>query len=297
MRELNGRVAILTGASRGIGVDIARALAREGCDLVLAARSEPDLERVAAEIRTTGRRAVVVPCDVAVTADRQRLVQTTLDEFGKVDILVNNAGIELTAFYEQQPEEEIANVINVNLTSTMLLTRLVLPHMLERKSGHIVNVASLAGKVPVPYSIPYSASKAGMIAFTEGIRNEFKGRGVSASVICPGFISEAGMYADWERDAGIKATALTKPVSPERVAANVIKAIRRDRPEMLVFWMPARGTAALAEMMPGTFERIFPVFGSVKVFKRLAEYRAKQEKAAATEAAEAHAEGREPETV
>ena len=284
MRNLTGRVAILTGASRGLGVDVARALAKEGCDLALAARSEAELEKVAEEIRGTGRRAIAVPCDVASADDRRRLVESTLAEFGKIDILVNNAGIELTAFYEEQPEEEIARLINVNLTAAMLLTRAVLPHMLERKSGHIVNMASMAGKVPVPYSVPYSTSKAGMIAFTEGIRNEFKGRGVSASAICPGFVSDAGMYADWERETGVKAPLLTRPVSPQRVANNVVKAIRKDRPEMLVFWMPARGTAALAEVAPGTFEKVFPVFGSVKVFRKLAEYRHKQERAASKEA-------------
>lgn len=280
MRELNGRTAILTGASRGLGVDVARALAREGVDLVLAARSQPELEQVASEIRATGRRAVVVPCDVTSSADRQRLVDTTLAEFGKCDILVNNAGIELTAFYEEQPDEEIERLLNVNLTSAMLLTKAILPHMLERKQGHIVNMASLAGKVPVPYSIPYSTSKAGLIAFTEGIRNEFKNRGVSASVICPGFVSDAGMYADWEKEFGVKAGFLAKPVAPQRVANNVVKAIQKDRPEMLVFWMPARGTTALAEMMPGNFERVFPVFGSIKFFKKVAEHRREQERGA-----------------
>ncbi len=284
MRELNGRVAILTGASRGLGVDVARALAEAGCDLVLAARSQPELEEVAREMRGLGRRVLVVPCDVSSSEDRQRLVDATLAEFGKCDILVNNAGIEMSGFYEQEPEEEIAKIIDVNLTSAMLLTRAIIPHMLERKTGHIVNMASLAGKVPMPYSVPYSASKAGLIAFTEGIRNEFKKRGVSASAICPGFVSDAGMYADWERDLGIKAGFLAKPVTPAKVANNVIKAIQKDRPEMLVFWMPGRGTTALAELMPGNFERIFPVFGSFKFFLKVAEHREKREKAAAKEA-------------
>jgi len=284
MRELNGRVAILTGASRGLGVDVAKAMAREGIDLVLAARSQGELERVAEEIRATGRRALAVPCDVSVAEDRQRLVAATLAEFGKCDILVNNAGIEMSGFYEQEPEEEIAKIIDVNLTSAMLLTRAILPHMLERKTGHIVNMASLAGKVPMPYSVPYSASKAGLIAFTEGIRNEFKKRGVSASAICPGFVSDAGMYADWEREIGVKAGMLAKPVTPTKVANNVVKAIQKDRPEMLVFWMPGRSTTALAEMMPGNFERVFPVFGSFTFFRKVAEHREKREKAEAKEA-------------
>ena len=229
MRKLKGRVAILTDASPGLGVEVAPSLASQGVNLVLAARSVPELEVVASEIRDLGVQVLVVPCDVTSESDRIRLVEATIAEFGRCDILVNNAGIESTAFYEQQPAEGIAQLIQVNLVSAMLLTHAVLPHMLERKRGHIVNMASLAGKVPVPYSVPYSTSKAGMIAFTEGIRNEYKGRGVSASVICPGFVSEAGMYADWEKETGRRASFLAKPVTPQRVAANVITAIKRDR--------------------------------------------------------------------
>lgn len=275
MRNLKGRVAILTGASRGLGVEVARALAREGTHLVLAARSQPELELVASEMQSLGVRAMAVPCDVASESDRAHLVQAAIAEFSRIDILVNNAGIEATAFYEQQPPAEIAHLIEVNLTATMLLTHAVLPHMLAQGRGHIVNMASLAGKVPVPYSVPYSTSKAGMIAFTEGIRNEFKHRGVSASAVCPGFVADAGMYADWEIETGRSASLLTKPVTPQRVAANVVKAIQRDRPEMLVFWMPARPTAALAEIAPGLFERIFPLFGAIKLFRAVAEHRAK----------------------
>lgn len=276
MRKLKGQVAIVTGASRGIGVEVARGLANEGVRLVLAARSKSDLEAIAGELRDSGARAIAVPCDVASQADRTTLVEAAITEYGRIDLLVNNAGIETTAFYEEQSPAEIARLIDVNLVATMLLTHAVLPYMLSQGRGHIVNMASLAGKVPVPYSIPYSTSKAGMIAFTEGIRNEFRHRGVSASAVCPGFVSEAGMYADWEAETGRHASLLTKPVTPQRVAANVIKAIQRDRPEMLVFWMPARPTAALAEIAPGLFERIFPVFGSTKLFRAIAEHRRRE---------------------
>lgn len=277
MRKLGNRVAIITGASRGLGPYMARALSAEGMRLVLAARSLPELETVAVDIRDAGGKAIAVQADVFSADDRRRLVETAKAEYGRIDVLVNNAGIELTAHFEDQPEEEIASVIDVNLTSAMLLARLVTPIMLEKKSGHVVNVASLAGKVPVPFSIPYAASKAGMIGFTESYRSEFRKRGLSASVICPTFVSDAGMYQEMRDRTGVKANFLTGVVSPEKVAKDVVKAIKRDRPEMIVYRGPGRVVAGLSELAPGLFERVYPVFQTNKVFGQLADARDKQQ--------------------
>ena len=277
MRRLSGKTAVLTGASRGLGPYMARALAHENMNLVLAARSFEQLEQVAAEVRTLGVKATVIRCDVTNAADRQALVDAAMSGMGRIDVLVNNAGIELTAHFETQPEDEIASVIDVNLTSAMLLARAVLPAMLDRKSGHIVNIASLAGKVPVPYSSPYAASKAGLIGFTESFRSEFRKRGVSASVICPSFVSEAGMYADMQDQAGVKANILAGTTTPAKVASDVIKAIKRDRPEMLVYRGPGRVVSGLAEFMPGLFERTFPLFKTNDLFRDLADARDREQ--------------------
>ena len=279
MRKLTNRVCILTGASRGLGPFMARALAAEGVNFAVAARSASELEATAEELRGLGRRAIAVPCDVVSAADRQKLIDATLAEYGRVDILVNNAGIELTAHFENQPDEEIERVVNVNLTAAMHLARAVVPAMLERKSGHIVNVASLAGKVPVPFSVPYAASKAGLIGFTRSFRSEFKKRGVSASVICPGLVSEAGMYKDMQDQSGVKENFLAGTVSPAKVASDVVKAIKRDRPEMLVYRGPGRLVSGLAELTPGVFERVFPLFGTNKLFEDIADAREKAAKA------------------
>ncbi len=273
MRNLNNRVCILTGASRGLGPYMARALAAEGVNFAVAARSAAELEATAEELRRLGRRAIAVTCDVGSAADRQKLVEAALAEYGRIDILVNNAGIELTAHFERQPDDEIARVVDVNLTAAMHLARAVAPHMLERKSGHIVNVASLAGKVPVPFSVPYAASKAGLIGFTRSFRSEFRKRGVSASVICPGLVSEAGMYRDMQDQSGVRENFLAGTVSPAKVASDVVKAIKRDRPEMLVYRGPGRLVTGLAELTPGLFERVFPLFGTNKLFEDIADAR------------------------
>jgi len=233
-----------------------------------------------------------VACDVADGDSRRSLVSAATAEFGRIDILVNNAGIEVTAHFEDQDDEELDRIIRVNLIAPMQLTRLVLPGMLERKRGHIVNIASLAGKVPVPYSSPYAASKAGLIAFTEGLRAELQGTGVSASAICPGFVADAGMYADWERQTGTKASFLAGTVKPERVARDVVKAIRKNRPEMLQFWLPARPTAVLAELAPGTFEKIYPIFGVKNTYQKIADRRREEKRKAQQGAADGF--GRRP---
>lgn len=276
MRQLRGRAAIVTGASRGLGTYISRALAEEGVNLALMARSAEELERVAAEMRALGGRATAIAGDVTSADDRRRAIEAALAEYGRADILVNNAGIEDTAHFELQPAGEIAATIEVNLTAAMLFAREVIPVMLERKAGHIVNMASLAGKVPVPYSAPYAASKAGLIGFTESLRMEFRKRGVSASAVCPGLVSEAGMYVQMQQDAGVKESFLAGTVTPAKVASDVVKAIKRDRPEMLVYRGPGRLVSAIAEGAPGVFERVFPVFGTTGMFGKIADAREKQ---------------------
>lgn len=278
MRNLKNRVCVLTGASRGLGPYMARSLAAEGVNFAVAARSATELEATAATLRELGRQAIAVTCDVGSAADRQKLIDATLGEYGRIDILVNNAGIELTAHFENQPDDEIARVVEVNLTAAMHLARAVVPAMLERKTGHIVNVASLAGKVPVPFSVPYAASKAGLIGFTRSFRSEFKKRGVSASVICPGLVSEAGMYKDMQDQSGVKENFLAGTVSPAKVASDVVKAIKRDRPEMLVYRGPGRLVTGLAELTPGVFERVFPLFGTNKLFEDIANARERNAK-------------------
>ena len=167
MKELRGRTALITGASRGLGLVIAKALAREGMNVVLAARSPELLEQLAAEIRQMGVRAIAYPTDVADEAQLRHLVEATLQEFGSIDVLINNAGIEAFRPYHLINPEDIVQTIQVNLTATMLLTRFVLPHMLKAGRGHVVNMGSTAGKYGPAFGAAYGATKAAMIAITQ----------------------------------------------------------------------------------------------------------------------------------
>ncbi len=285
MKNLSGGTAVITGASRGIGVHIARALANEGMNLVLAARSAEGLERVATEMEGLGVRALVVPTDVADAAARRALIDAAIAEFGSIDLLVNNAGIEAAVNYHEQDPAEIEHTIAVNLTALMMLTQLVLPGMLERKRGHVVNMASLAGKTGTGYEAVYSTTKHGVMGFTRSLRQEYHGSGVSLSVICPGFVSETGMYADAMEPAGVKAGRLVGTSKPEKVARAVIKAIKKDKPEIIVNPNAVRVLLTIGEASPRLGEAMVRALRANEVFQRTAEYNAAAQPSAASQPA------------
>jgi short-subunit dehydrogenase len=250
MKELTQRTAIITGASRGLGTYIARALADEKMNLVLAARSREGLEHVATGLRESGVKVIAVPTDVTDRKALEALVAAANDELGGTDVLVNNAGA-LTIFpYERIGIEDVERTVRLNLTSAMILTRLVLPGMLERGRGHIVNMSSIAGIWGPPFDAVYGATKAGLIGLTQSLRQEYHGTGVGASVICPGYVEEAGMYHEAEQATGIKASALSGRTTPDAVARAVVKAIRKDRPQIIVNTPSVRPLAVLTALNP-----------------------------------------------
>jgi short-subunit dehydrogenase len=230
--KLDGSVGILTGASRGIGLHLARALAHKGVHLALAARSADDLERTASTVRSLGVKAITVPTDVTNRDDLERLVQRTSDELGPADLLINNAGIERYTNFHEADFDQIRSILDTNLLAAEWLTRLVLPSMVERRKGHIVNIASVAGKTAVPYNTVYSSSKHGLVGFSWSLREEMKEHGVGVSVVCPGFVSDAGMFHDWS--GGSKPPALTRVVPLTKVIDKTLHAIEHDKAEVIV---------------------------------------------------------------
>lgn len=230
--ELRGSIAVLTGASRGLGVFIAEALTRKGVSIALAARSEQELKETQARVEQLGGRAITVPTDVGKTRDLQKLVDRTEAELGPIDVLVNNAGIEQYANYQEIDLDKIEKILRVNLWAPEVLTRLVLPGMVERRRGHIVNVASVAGKTAAPYNSVYSSSKHGLVGFSWSLREEMKGYGVGVSVVCPGFVSDSGMFHHWSQ--GKKPPSVSRAVEPKDVADAVVNAIESDKAEVIV---------------------------------------------------------------
>jgi len=257
MRELSGLTALVTGASRGIGVYIARALAREKMQLALAARSAAELNALAAELSGQGVRAHAFVADVAAPESAAELVERVGRELGPVDLLVNNAGIEQSSAFHETPIADLERMIAVNLVAPMRLSRLVVPGMLERRRGHVVCIASLAGKFGPAFQVAYGASKAGLIEFSHALRSEYLGTGVSASVVCPGFIREAGMYQrTLERTPGARPSPLLGTSTPQAVAKAVVRVVKRDLAEVAVSPGPSRLTFAFGQLFPNLALRV-----------------------------------------
>ncbi|MGA7937093.1 MAG: SDR family NAD(P)-dependent oxidoreductase [Kovacikia sp.] len=251
MTTIAGKTVVLTGASRGIGESMARALGMQGATVVGVARSQAGLDRVCTDIRAHGGQAIGIAFDLSDVAKLPELVENIERLAGPIDILINNAGIEIYRAFPDYALADLQAVLNLNLLAAMEFTRLVLPNMLTRRSGHIVNIASLASKRGHPYDSVYSASKAGLLMWTDALRQELSGTGVGISAICPGYVADQGMLAN----TGIPAPRLAGTSKPEDVAIAVLQAIKHNRAEVIVNQDPVTETltkliVAIAQFSP-----------------------------------------------
>lgn len=184
--KLKDKVAIVTGSGRGIGKAIALAFAKEGADVVIVARTVSEIEEVAAEARKMGRRALAIPTDVVQKDQVHNTVQKTLNEFGTVDILVNNAGTAIHNYLVDIREEDWDVTMALNLKGVFLCSQAVFPIMMAKRDGHIINISSGAGKGAGPSYATYSASKFGLMGFTQAIAAEGRPYNIKVAAICPG---------------------------------------------------------------------------------------------------------------
>jgi len=223
--RLQGQVALVTGAGRGIGRAIAVALAKEGADLVICARTEEQLKQTALEVQALGRKVVSVCADVSSLNDVRRVFKILNHEFGKLHILVNNAGIIRRGTIETHSDEEWEMVISVNLRGTYYFCREAVPLMKKQKYGRIINIASVAGKVGDIASAPsYGSSKAAVIALTKSLARTLAPYGITVNAVAPHAI-ETEMSAEWteeQRRAIISQIPLGRLGKPEEVAAAVV---------------------------------------------------------------------------
>jgi short-subunit dehydrogenase len=277
MKEIRGCNALLTGASRGIGVAIANRLAEEGVNLALVARTADALERVRDEVTQKGVRAIAVPADLSQIDYLEKVVQIVEQDLGPIDLLINNAAIEKIAAYETISNDEIETIIAVNLTAPMILTRLLLPKMLARARGHVVNISSVEGFLPFPLSEAYAASKHAINGFTICLHltsNLYKSP-VSSSVICPAFIGESGMYqrcVDAYRDKGDVLNRF-RTSKPKEVADAVVRSIQRDEVFVIVGKLPFKIIHSLSYFAPRLTLWVAKSTGCYAPFKFIAEVR------------------------
>jgi len=245
---MRNRVVVITGASRGIGAELARQLAAKGARLVLAARGAEELEAVAKECREKGTAVITVRADVAEPRDCQAVISGAVLGFGAIDVLVNNAGITMVSWFEEMEDAAILDdLMRVNYLGAAHCTRFALPYLRESR-GRLVAISSLTGLLGVPTRTGYAASKHAMTGFFDSLRIELEGSGVSVTIIHPGFVA-----------TGIRAAAgadnVRNAMSVEDCARRIVRAIERRERRVV---MTARGKMALwlRLIAPGLVDRI-----------------------------------------
>jgi short-subunit dehydrogenase len=251
----DGSVVMITGASRGIGRAVAQAAAARGATLALLARSKEELDRVLAE---AGGRGAVAAADIGDRAQTEAAIDALVREVGVPDILVNNAGIGVYGYVADTPVEDFERLMRVNYLGTVYATKAVLPAMIQRGSGHIVSIASIAARIGAPLEGAYSASKFAMAGLTEALSLELANKGIGVSMINPGPVETTFFDA-----RGVPyARARPKPVPAEKVAQAVIAAVEHGRGEVMIpRWL--KFPAALKVLMPRMFR-----MGTLRDFRK-----------------------------
>jgi short-subunit dehydrogenase len=263
--------AIVTGASHGIGQYIARALAARQMNLLLVARSGAELARLATELGGAIKVSTAA-IDLGGPQAAQQVADAAAAELRSVDVLVNNAATEPQTRFHILTPAEIEHVLQVDLISPLLLARLLLPGMLERGYGRIVNVSSLAGHTSFPYTEAYAAAKDGLTAFSRVLHSDYRRTGVSATSLILGPVKDAGVSARTLAETGLTASTVFS-VSPTRVAAATVRAIDNPKPEMVVSVGPGRVLKALMDYFPGLGPRLNRLSGADKLMTAVADYR------------------------
>lgn len=280
------RVALVTGASSGIGEAAAIALAREGYDVALVARRADRLERCAKRIEEAGRRAIPIAADLADDEQTARVAREAYEAFGRIDLLVNNAGYSPGAAIEQFSRDELRHIFDVNLLSGLQLIGAVTPIMRSQGGGRIVNVGSVAGMIPAPLAIPYGATKVGMHAATDALRLELAPFGIRLALVIPGFVDtavfdnarEGATHLREDPDNPYRQTMfdldelakknLENALSPEDIAKVIVRAATARRPRRRYYapfsaelqarfmgWLPGAAKDALLKRVYGVETR------------------------------------------
>ncbi len=250
MGESGGRTIIITGASSGIGAAAARRFAADGGNVVLVARSEDLLRELATELAETGGQALACPADVCDTAALRGVLAATMQRFGGIDVLVNNAGFNARGAVGEVAVEDMQRIIDVNLRAPVTFTALALPHLRESRRANIINVASIAGRVPLPDEATYSATKFGLRSFSLAMAEEVRGSNVSVSVVSPGPVETDFILTDPD---SVPDLVFSQPMSTaEQIADLIFECARDGRAE--------RVRPAVSGKL-ATFSYLFPALG------------------------------------
>ena len=224
------KVALITGGTRGIGREIAKKFAKEGCNLVLNYVSDnTDVEKIKSEFNEYGIDVLVLKADVSVFSDCENLVKEAIEKFGKIDILVNNAGITKDTLIAMMKEDAFDKVIDVNLKGTFNVTKNVVPYMMKKRNGNIINISSVVGVVGNAGQSNYAASKAGIIGFTKSLAKELAPRNIRVNAVAPGFIDTdmTSVLSDKVKE-NINLQIPLKRIGKAEEVANVVSFLAND---------------------------------------------------------------------
>ncbi len=249
----DGLAALVTGASSGIGRALALRLAREGARVALVARREGELEAVASRIRAAGGEALVLPCDVAERDRVAEVASRALEHFGRVDLLVNNAGYGHHRSFLEWDVADMERVMRVNYLGTLYFTKALLPQMVARRSGWIVFMASVAGRIGMPEEAAYSASKFALVGLAEALSLEVEDRGVHVLTVCPAVIRTP--FFDAEALARMAPVTRRSMVEAEPLAEAIVDALAKER-RMLTFPRRIAPAFAVRALAPALMRRL-----------------------------------------
>lgn len=240
--EFHGKTVLITGGSRGLGLELARGFAEEGASVVLLARDRDELAQVSNEFADRGKLVSVLEADIRRQEDAERSVEAVLRQTAGIDVLINNAGIIQVGPVEHMKTEDFVEAMAVHFWGPLYLMQAVIPHMQARRQGRIVNIASIGGKVAVPHLLPYVASKFALVGLSEGLRMELAKDGVYVTTVCPGLMRtgshlNAMFKGDHEREFALFSIANSSPLfstSSERAARTIIEACRYGKGEVII---------------------------------------------------------------
>lgn len=257
-RYLNGKVVVITGASSGIGEAMAREYSKMGAKVVLGARREEELKRVADDITAAGGAVAYAACDVVSEEECKRLIDTAIDNFGGIDVLICNAGLSMRALFDECDLKVLHRLMDVNFWGTVNCTKYALP-WLQKSKGSLVGISSVAGIHGLPGRTGYSASKYAMTGFLDTIRVENLKKGLHVMTACPGFTASNVRFSALTADGtqqGETPRNEAKMMTPEQVAHIVARGIHRRKRLCLMEW-EGRGTHLLKKFFPALVDRLF----------------------------------------
>jgi short-subunit dehydrogenase len=264
--DLRDKTVLITGGSRGLGLVMAREFARHGTRLALCARDEEELERARLDLERFGVEVMVVRCDVRNRQEVNDMVAAVNARFGNVDVLVNNAGVIQVGPFEVMTEEDFEQAMQAHFWAPFNTIMAVLPSMRQRKSGRIVNITSIGGKVAVPHLVPYSASKFALVGLSKGLRAELMKDGISVTTVCPGLMRTGsprnaefkGQHRFEYAWFSISDALPLLTVSAENAARQVVRACKRGQAE-LVISIPAKIAVLFESLFPEAMYQILSV--------------------------------------